>query len=1625
MLFLLLSARMVLYGRSKEANRKLSVQRGIGMNTIIFIDTEVNPEKQTVLDYGAFIDDNRYIHTEAAGRFRDFLVQNSTGENRYLCGHNIVHHDAKYITQEMREAGITGLIDTLYPSPLCFPNKPYHALLKDDKLQTDELNNPLNDSKKAMELFYDEVNAFRNMHPLQREIYAALLCRREEFRGFFSYVGFTSDKNAADSIRNLYEHRICSNCDLDELITRFPVELAYVLAVISAQDTTSMTPGWVIRNFPNVSYVIKKLCNTLCDQKCPYCQDKLDIHRRLKQIFGYDDFRKFEGENLQERAAQAAVDHKSVLAIFPTGGGKSITFQLPALIAGAVSKALTVVISPLQSLMKDQVDNLDKRGIVDAVTINGLISPIERANAFERVENGMASLLYISPESLRSNSIEQLLMKRNIARFVIDEAHCFSAWGQDFRVDYLYIGDFIRQLQEKKQLTEPIPVSCFTATAKQKVISDIKEYFKDKLGLDLEIFASSASRKNLRYEVLYKESDEEKYVTLRLLVEQKNCPTIVYVSRARRTSELAKKLNADGISALAFHGQMERSEKQENQDAFIHDRVQVMVATSAFGMGVDKPNVGLVVHYDISDSLENYVQEAGRAGRDQSLQAECYVLFHDEDLDKHFMLLNQTKLSISEIQQVWSAIKSLTKNRPSVQRTPLEIARQAGWDENVRDIETRVKTAIQALENAGYVKRGKNIPHVYATSILVRNMIEASRVIHQSKNMTESERNNASRILSMLITARSVAKADDRDGESRIDYIADKLGLEREEIFKLIHILREEKILADTNDLTAYLMRTDTENKSLHILKRYSDMELFLIKNIRGEGQILNLKELNESAANSGIKNATVNTIKTILYYWTIKKYIKKSIENTAERTMVMFQIPQETLLQKRMQCIDLASFIVKYLFEQSTGIANDKEQLLLGFSLLGLRQAYQYATGMEVTNKEVEDALLYLSKIDAMKLEGGFLVLYSGMQITRLELDNKIRYKADDYKSLNEYYKQKMQQIHIVGEFANMMVRDYGQALQFVNDYFQMDYKLFITKYFKGNRKYEINRNITPEKFNKLFGGLSDVQREIIDDDESKYIVVAAGPGSGKTKVLVHKLASLMLLEDVKHEQLLMVTFSRAAATEFRQRLYELIGNAVGFVEIKTFHSYCFDLMGRIGNLDSTKTVVRDASEMIRNGDVEIGRITKTVLVIDEAQDMDVDEYGLVSALMERNEDMRVIAVGDDDQNIYAFRGSDSGYFESFLRRENAKKYELLDNYRSSRSIVKFANRFVRSIDSRMKSAPINAKQEIRGKVELIKCKSENLEEPVAQQAGAVLKEGTVCILTNTNDEAFRVVGLLKKKGIRAKLIMSNDDFDLYNMLEMRYFIMKVEKDLQTPVIPEERWIQAKEKLCDYYRDSRNLALCLSILQAFELGKLKKYQSDFELFLHESKMEDFIQNEAGKVLVSTIHKSKGKEFDEVIMLLNHVSADTDEDKRKLYVGMTRAKRELYLYYNEGAFERFLPFGTRPEKDEHVYERPKEILMQLSHRDVFLGFFKDKKEVIRHIVPGAELLIKNEELSVIYEGKEIPIVRFSKEFMKTIRKNQSQGYHMDRAYVRFVVGWREKEEDKEYPIVLPDIYFSV
>lgn len=1586
------------------------------MKRVVFIDTEVGVDDKKVHDYGAINESEEKFHSNSAAEFYDFI-----SDFNYLCGHNIVNHDSQYI--EIPTS--VQLIDTLYLSPLMFPDKPYHKLLKDDKIQSDELNNPLNDAVKAMNLFYDEVNSFQESDDELKSIYYMLLKDSPYFSGFFSYIGYSVNADLESLIKVYFDNKLCENAPIKKYIKESPVELAYCLALLSATEQHSLIPRWVIISYPKVNGIIRALRNTTC-RSCNYCKSNLNPNKYLNKYFGYPEFRKYNGEPLQENAVNAAVQHKSVLAVFPTGGGKSLTFQIPALMAGETERALTVVISPLQSLMKDQVDNLEKRGIAEAVTINGLLSPVERAEAIERVESGIASILYISPESLRSVTIERLFMSRSISRFVIDEAHCFSAWGQDFRVDYLYIGDFIRELQEKKGDNCKIPVSCFTATAKQKVISDIKIYFKNKLDIELELFATNASRTNLRYEVLYKETDAEKYDTLRSLIEAKKCPTIVYVSRTKRTRELAEKLSNDGFKARAFNGKMESSEKQENQEAFINDEIQIVVATSAFGMGVDKSNVKLVIHYDISDSLENYVQEAGRAGRNQSLQAECYILFNDEDLDKHFILLNQTKLSINEIQQVWKAVKHLTKTRPDICCSPLEIARQAGWDDSVSEIETRVKTAIQTLENAGYLKRGKNVPRIYATSILVKNMMEASEKIQKSSHFnSECERNTAKRIISSLISKKFVANAGNDDAESRIDYLADHLGLEKSDIINSIQMMREDGLLADTKDLTAYILKTDTENKSLQILHKFQALEKFILNYVDEDSFCVNYKELNEAALADGVKSSTVKSIKTLFYYWTIKGYIQKEKDSSVDKVIIVPKISIEDIKKKRMKSYQISEFIIHYLFENN-GIKKDmKEEVLVQFSVSELLNICKLQSAENITSADIEEALLFLSKIGSMKLEGGFLVLYSGMRIKRLILDNRIKYKVEDYKQLNEFYKQKIQQIHIVGEYANMMVRDYNQALQFVNDYFQIDYKKFLSKYFSKERAVQIERNITPAKYSQIFDTLSERQLEIIKDT-SQNIVVSAGPGSGKTRVLVHKLASLLLLEDVKHEQLLMLTFSRAAAIEFKQRLKKLIGNAANYVEIKTFHSYCFDLLGKIGNIQDSENIVQNAGELISSGEVDLGRITKTVLVIDEAQDMDIHEFNLVKALMERNDDLRVIAVGDDDQNIYQFRGSDSKYLKALITEHNAVQYSLIDNYRSSQRIVAFANKFAEKISERMKNEDIVSVSEFEGETKLIKHKSCYMETAVVDDIVSSCTTGTTCVLTNTNQEALMVMGVLKQRGIPAKFIQSMDGFDLYDMAEIRLFLKKILPDNErfTPIISDEKWDNAVKSIKEIYSKSECLPLILDILDTFSKLNSKKYRTDFEMFLHESKIEDFYKSESGIITISTMHKSKGREFDNVFMLLNNPVLDSDETKRKLYVGITRAKSLLHIHYTGNTFDEFANLVSEYKADLNSYEKPTELIMQLSHKDVYLDFFKDKKSLILKFQSGVPLKAINNRLYIKTKYKEFPVLQFSSKCYEKIKEIIAQGYILSGAKVKFICAWKGKDDETESAVILPEIYFK-
>jgi ATP-dependent DNA helicase RecQ len=332
------------------------------------------------------------------------------------------------------------------------------------------------------------------------------------------------------------------------------------------------------------------------------------MYDTLKKHFGYDKFRP-----LQEDIVQRVLDKEDCLVLMPTGGGKSLCFQLPTLL----QEGLTIVISPLISLMKDQVDALNANGI-NAAYLNSTLTGAEKVQILKDVQSGTTKLLYIAPERLSVPQFAALLHKLPVSLFAIDEAHCISEWGHDFRPDY-------RNLNQLRTNFPNIPIIALTATATQKVREDIVK----QLNLPKpHIFTSSFNRENLSYEVLPK---KESFGTILSLIElHPKESVIIYCFSRKDTENLAKKLKAEGHNAGTYHAGLTADQRRENQDAFIRDDIHIMVATIAFGMGIDKPDVRLVIHHSLPKSIEGYYQETGRAGRD-GLPARCVLLFSTAD----------------------------------------------------------------------------------------------------------------------------------------------------------------------------------------------------------------------------------------------------------------------------------------------------------------------------------------------------------------------------------------------------------------------------------------------------------------------------------------------------------------------------------------------------------------------------------------------------------------------------------------------------------------------------------------------------------------------------------------------------------------------------------------------------------------------------------------------------------------------------------------------------------------------------------------------------------------------------------------------------------------------------------
>lgn len=484
-----------------------------------------------------------------------------------------------------------------------------------------------------------------------------------------------------------------------------------------------------------------------------------NIRDILKTHWGYDSFRP-----LQEEIIESILEGRDTLGLMPTGGGKSLTFQVPAL----AMEGVCIVVTPLIALMKDQVENLKKRNIRAAVIYSGL-TPKEILQTLENAVFDAYKFLYVSPERLGSEIFIKKVKQMNVCMIAVDEAHCISQWGYDFRPSYLKIADI-------RELLPDVPVLALTATATAEVVDDIQTqlHFSEK-----NVFKKSFHRSNLAYVVRNAENKEEQ-----LLKILKKVPgtSVVYVRNRKKTKEIADFLNQNGIKAEHFHAGLKNDTKDERQARWKSDQTRVIVATNAFGMGIDKPDVRTVVHMDLPDSLEAYFQEAGRAGRDEK-KAYAVLLYNKTDETKLKKRIADTFPHKEKVKEVYQALANY-----------FEVGIGSGLDRtfvfDINDFCARFHlpilvtyNSIKILQQAGYVE----LTDEQDSSSMVLFTVKRDSM-YELKNTAEHER-----LIHILLRSYTGMFTDLTAVNE--ETIADRLGWGRQQLYEQLVSLAQEHVI--------------------------------------------------------------------------------------------------------------------------------------------------------------------------------------------------------------------------------------------------------------------------------------------------------------------------------------------------------------------------------------------------------------------------------------------------------------------------------------------------------------------------------------------------------------------------------------------------------------------------------------------------------------------------------------------------------------------------------------------------------------------------------------------------------------------------------------------------------------
>jgi ATP-dependent DNA helicase RecQ len=1505
----------------------------------------------------------------------------------YVVGHNIIEHDLELLAKHASHLELLNLaaIDTLYLSPLAYPENPYHHLVKqyqEPALARAQVNDPLLDAELTLELLADVTD---NLKPADEDLllaWHALLSagvNGHAFDHLFRTVraaGATPSIAAAiPAIMRRLRKRGCKNqaARIANAAPSHPLALTYLLAWLPAAGGNSIIPPYVEKRF-RPGTLATKLRDTRCgDRNCSWCSQHLAPEAALQRWFGFEAFRdrpqNRNGESLQRSITEKHLAREHVLGILPTGAGKSLCYQLPALMRYEATGALTVVISPLVALMADQVSAMRRGGITCATTINGLISMPERAEALAHIRLGDAGIVLVAPEQLRNRSFRKAISGRRIGAWVVDEAHCLSKWGHDFRPDYRYVARYIAEYHGE----DLAPILCLTATAKHDVVDDIGEHFERTLHSRIEVIDGGAERTNLEFVVMPTSASQRvEHIHRALenaLARERSGGAIVYCTTKRSTEETAQALADRGLVAEHFHSGLSPERKREVQRGFHDGDIDVVVATNAFGMGIDKPDVRAVVHAEIPGSLESYLQEAGRAGRDGA-HAHCLLLFESEDTEQQFSLTARSRLERRDIQAVLRAIRRLDERRrrhhadteDAVVATSGEILLQDDDGEFSRDRATdddRVRTAIAWLEESKLARRDENHTSVFPSSLRVPTLAAARERIEREgkrRNIRSDVRKQMLRVVQTLTLAEP-------DTGVTTDELMNECGCSLQQLRRVFSTLEELGVASNDMRITVYV-HARVENASTRRLALAQELEQALIAELREEAPDQEIDEwtrlalrplaqrLREKGCSNPLPERLVRILRSISADGRDEPDAKRSIEIRArDMETIWVRLRRDWAAIRRIARLrrDGAARLLQHLIEKVPADVRGVD-LLVETTYGALEQAIKddLALRSELKNQAtqplVDRALLWMHEQEVITLNRGLTVFRPAMtlKVTR----GGRTFTVADFKPLQEHYVEQTAQIHVVAEYARLGVDDIHLALRLAVDYFRLANNEFIDKWFKGKAA-ALRRDTLPTHYEQIVRKLGNRTQEriVADDRERTNVLVLAGPGSGKTRVLVHRIAYLIRVRRENPGSILALTYNRHAAVEARRRLDELIGNDARGVNVMTCHALAMRILGvsfaeaaANPGQEIFDNMLRDATRLLQSDETAtfvtreqmLGRLNW--ILVDEYQDIGEPEYELISALAGKtlaDDDARLnlFAVGDDDQNIYAFKGASVRYIRRFAQDYRAKEEYLVENYRSSGFIVDAANRCIEGAAERLKR-----------------------DHPIRIDAGRVanppggpwskrdrLSEGRVQILKVTGGRLSQAVAAVEE--LRRLSALDPDwQWSRCAIIARNWVDLDpVKGACLVHGIPAQ---SAREELSSFWR-TRETQRFLTTLEAsgattIETAEIQRYRMDLpedpwaallaqaleELMLEESHAAvlptAFVRNWLGDwskeirrrqqgLLLTSAHRAKGLEFDHVVILdgcWNSTSAaeeeDTETPRRLYYVSMTRARETLSLISLEG-----------------------------------------------------------------------------------------------------------------------------